>query len=131
MRPTQGVHVVPAFSPERSPSAPAGAPLPTALIAAEAPARPRDGAALRGFTRPTVVDGLRLLAGVVGPVEALRLWSEASVATGVHGQDVPVEDHVRLVQHLHAHAPTAAVRAAAVSHLTRLRAHAVLARADR
>lgn len=102
-----------------------------AAVTAPLPVGPRDGATLRGFARPTVVDGLRLLAGVVGPAEALRLWSEASLATGVHGQDVPLEAHVRLVQHLHVHAPTPGARAAAVSHLTRLRAHAVLATADR
>ena len=94
-------------------------------------AGPRDGAALRDFPQPTVVDGLRGLAAVVGAPEALRLWSEAALATGVHGLEVHWEDQVRLVEHLCAAAPTAPARAAAVSHLTRMRAHAVLARTDR
>lgn len=90
-----------------------------------------DGAARRGFARPTVLDGLRGLAAVVGPAEALRLWSASAVAAQAHGQDLTVEQHVRLLGHLAEAAPTAAVRGAAVSQLTRLRAHAVLARTDR
>ena len=102
----------------------------TASPPAAASVGPRNGADLRDFAQPTVVDGLRALAAVVGAPEALRLWSQAALVTGVHGQDVSLDDHVRLVQHLGATAPTAPARAAAVSHLTRLRAHAVLRRAE-
>lgn len=92
---------------------------------------PLDGAARRGFVRPTVLEGLRALAAVVGPSEALRLWSESALATGAHGQDLTPGQHQGLLEHLVATAPSPSARAAAISHLTRLRAHAVLVGTDR
>ena len=100
----------------------------TVLLTASAPP---DGAARRGFAAPTVLDGLRSLAAVVGAAPALELWSRASAQAGVHGVELAVDDHVRVAELLVQLADGAPARAAAVSHLTRLRAHRVLSGADR
>lgn len=100
----------------------------TVLLGAPAPP---DGAARRGFAAPTVLDALHALASVVGAAAALELWSRAAAAAQVHGVDLPVDEHVRVVEHLVRLAEAPAARAAAVSHLTRLRAHRVLSGADR
>lgn len=89
----------------------------------------RNGAALRGFDAPTPLDALQSLARVAGPAEALSLWAAASEAADVHGMVLDSGEHVRLVEHLVGSAKGAA-RAAAISHLTRLRAHRILAAAD-
>lgn len=92
---------------------------------------PPDGAVRRGFATPTVLDALRSLSSVVGAADALRLWSRAAAEAGVHGVDLPVDQQVRVVEHLVGLADLPGSRAAAISHLTRLRAHRVLSGADR
>jgi hypothetical protein len=86
------------------------------------------GASVRGFSCPTVLDGLRELAAVVGPDEALAAWSVACTENGVHGVDLPAASHLQVATWLSVHAPAPAVRAVARSITTRLRAYDVLTR---
>ena len=77
--------------------------------------------------RPSVLQGLRELAAVVGSTLALSAWAEAAAATGVHGLDLDEDEHLRLLSWLGDNAASLPVRAVARSLSAQLRAHRVLA----
>ena len=80
----------------------------------------------RGLARPTVVDWLKEVAGVVGPQQALLAWSSAARATGLHGMALTPEQMRLVGERLAADATDPRLRLAVRSCLLRLRVHAVL-----
>ncbi|WP_337062827.1 hypothetical protein [Kineococcus sp. G2] len=84
------------------------------------------GAALRGLARPTVVDWLKEIAGVVGPSEALLAWSRATLATGLHGTALTPAQMRVVGERLAADATDPRLRLAVRSCLLRLRVHGAL-----
>jgi hypothetical protein len=103
-------------------SAPAVHP-PVSRTAAHGPVSEAEA---RGFARPTVLDGLRELAAVIGPQEALAQWSRAAQATGSHGMQLDAAAHERAALWLAGHTASLPARAVAHSVVARIRAHRVL-----
>ncbi|WP_432536267.1 hypothetical protein [Kineococcus arenarius] len=84
------------------------------------------GATSRALARPTVVDWLKEIAGVVGPQQALLAWSAAVRATGLHGTTLAPEQMRVVGERLVADATDPRLRLAARSCLLRLRVHGAL-----
>ncbi|NAZ88232.1 hypothetical protein [Kineococcus indalonis] len=80
----------------------------------------------RGLARPTVVDWLEEVAGVVGPQRALLAWSGAARATGLHGMALTTEQMRVVGERVAADATDPRLRLAVRSCLLRLRVHAAL-----
>ncbi len=103
----------------------------SSVVAPCSPARPADalpnGAQQRGLTCPTVLEGLRELAAVVGPGRALEQWALAAAATDLHGLLLTPDEHATVLHWLADRSPHLPVRAVARSVLARLRAYRVLA----
>lgn len=81
---------------------------------------PPTGASARGLRRPTALDWLQEIAGVVGPEQTLLAWSRAAQGTSSHGTALSPDQLEVVGQRLLADSADPLLRTAVRSCLVRL-----------